>query len=56
MPGPRKPSESPGLRAVRPNAGITAGLVMSFSEFGIEQPGPECVVKTEMVWLGTLAQ
>ena len=56
LPGPWKPSEFPGLGTVRPNAGIAAGLIVSLSGFGIEQPWPVCVIKTEMVWLGTLAQ
>lgn len=56
LPGPWKPSESPGLGTVRTNAGIAAGLIVSLSGFGIEQLWPMCVIKTEMVWLGTLAQ
>lgn len=56
MPGLRQPSGGPSVRAVRTNTSIASGLVMSLSGFGIEQAWPVCVIKTEMVWLGTLAQ
>lgn len=52
LPGLRRPP----FRTVRTNSGVVARLVMSLSEFGTKQPWPVCVVKTEMVWLGTLPQ